>query len=331
MKLRSALLKVCRQKRQILTIGLCFLSVNVFAQEEGFLDSSTSSAIVEPPPIAGAWAGSAVSNFLLEDGATVSRRRSPWSMMWFNWANFNMRDFSEGAARLETYNYLSFDYRLDWNSKISVRPEFYLSGAGRDFYGDDAEGEAEMGDIYVQYTHNRWALLSSPFGDVGLAGSLRAYYPNSTYAKMQKQLTRLQARMIFQMPLAGGVWMSYHFRPMYLVQTQKAYLNEFYNPKSNEHYRLEQRLEFSKPFANRWAAHQDIGVEHRHYYESEANGLKERTDGFFSMSTGISWYGGTVSFKGGLAYEAKIARPDRNPQLYNAADTKYFLMTNVRL
>ncbi len=302
------------------------------AQEEGMVEGSTSSSLdIQPPPIAGAWAGSAAANMFLEDGAFIPQTRSPWAVSFFDWASVNVKYYREGAGRLETYSYLSMDYRLDWQSKISIRPEFYLAGAGKNFFGDDVKSEADMGDIYLQYTHNSMALVPTPFGDVGLSGSARIYYPNGKYPKMQRQITRLQTRLMFQMPLRWGIWATYHFRPTYLVQRQQAYRNEFFNAKANEHYRLEQRLEFTKPFSRNVALSQQFGVEHRRYYDSPANNIAARTDGFVAMSTSVGWFLNGVSFRGGLSYESKIAVPNRDPRIYNDAETTFFLMTNVRL
>jgi hypothetical protein len=298
----------------------------VQAQEEGTMAAETSTSL--EPPIAGAWAGSATANSFMEDGFFIPQRRNPWAVGWFNWATVNMRDFREGEGRLETYNYLSFDYRLNWESKISIRPEFYMSGSGNDFSGHYAEGETEMGDIYAQYFHSRLALI----GDrVGLAGAFRVYLPNSDNSKRQKQFTRLNARLIFQAPLGNGFWLTYHFRPAYFVQTQKASQGEFFNTRANENYRLEQRLELSKIFTSRFGLHQEISVEHRRYYGSVPNDIEARTDGYFGMGTAASYYMGNVSFRGGVSYESKIAMPDRNPALYNDRDTKYYLMTTVRM
>jgi hypothetical protein len=305
------------------------LNSNFASAQEELMPSGETSTSFEPPPIGGAavWSGSAQSNILMEDGSFIPQRRNPWGVSWFNWASVNMKDYREGEGRLETYNYLSFDYRINWESKISIRPEFYVSGAGRDFFGDYKEGETEIGDLYLQYFHRSWMLL----GPVGVLGALRAYYPNSENSKRQKWLTKLQARLIFQAPLGNGFWASYHFRPMYFVHTQRASQTEFFNARANEHYRLEQWLEFSKILTSRLAIHQQFGVEHRRYYDSEANNLDARTDGYVSMGTSLSYFMGQVSFRGGVTYESKIAVPDRNPNPYNEGDTKYYLMTSVRM
>lgn len=328
-------------QQNISFLFLLLFSFSSWAQDEGFLPIGNETATqVEtdpvPPPVANpgtaAWENSAVANMLMEDGSFIPRRRSPWGAAFFNWSNINMKNYREGVGRLETYNYLSFDYRIDWKSKLSVRPEFYLSGAGRDFFGDDKPGSIEMGDVYLQYTHNEWALIPFPGGGLGLSGSLRAYYPNSENSKRQKQITRLQARMILQTPLGGGFWISYHFRPMYFVQSQKAYLNEFFNPKATENYRIEQRLELARPFGRSWAIHQEIATEHRWYYSSSANDINsERSDTYFGLSTAVSWYVYGVSLKGGINYESKLGTRNRNPNWYNEKDTTYFLMTSVRL
>lgn len=306
-----------------------FLSFSqmTWAQEETFLggEPTTVTTTVSEETEIPQESGAAQQIIDMTDGNSISRRRSPWSGSWFNWASVNMKDYSEGAGRLETYNYLSADYRLNWNSKISVRPEFYVHGAGRDFFGDEADSEVQMGDVYLQYSHNELALL----GDVGLLGNFRVYYPNTENAKRQRQLTRLQARLIFQAPVGSGFWLAYHFRPTYLVQTRQSYMTEFFNTRANEHYRLEQKLELSKLFARRWVFQQDVGVEHRRYYGSSSNNIEPRWDSYLSMGTGIAVSLGSVRLKGGVSYESKIGLPERNRQVYNAEDSDYYLMTSV--
>lgn len=296
------------------------------SQEDIMASPETTTTIEPPPPVDNAWAGSAAAVTLMEDGSSIPQKRSPWGLSWFNWASVNMRDYREGEGRLETYNYLSFDYRINWDSKVSVRPEFYVSGAGRNFYGDDEKGEAEIGDIYAQYFHKSWGLL----GPVGVAGALRAYYPNSENSKRQKWLTKLQARMIFQAPVGNGFWITYHFRPMYLIQTQRASQTEFFNARANEQMRLEQGLEVSKILTTRLAIHQQFGVEHKRYYSSPENSIDSRIDGSVSTGTSLSYFMGQVSFRGGLTWESRVNHED-STGAYHEADTKYFLMTSVRM
>lgn len=261
----------------------------------------------------------------------VSRGRSPWSLAWFNWASVNRQNYAHGEGRLETYNYLSFNYRFTRLSQISLRPEFYINGAGKDFTGKEASNSIEMGDVYLQYNQNQLALLPTLLGDVGLSGAFRAYYPNNASAKLQKQITRFQLRFIFETPLGHGFWLAYHLRPMYFVQSQKTFVNESSNIKLNEHYRFEHLLEAIKTVSSRWGFSQSVGFEERNFYSSTENNLSKNKDQFFSLSTSFLLSLNGVFLKGGIDYETKLNQRESNQPIYNAKDSKYFLMTFVQI
>jgi len=300
-----------------------------FAQEDEFLSIDTTSGEipnVQPgdPPI---MEGSAQSLLLLDEGEDTSRRRSPWSVSLFNWSNINMRDQSNGEGRLSSYNYLSFNYRYSYEFRLSIRPEFYISGAGNDIYGKYAEAEQELGDIYVQGFHNRLALLGDA---VGLKGGFRVYYPNSKNSKLQKQIGRIQGRLIFEIPLGNGTWIIHRVNPMYYVQSQKSYLSEFLQARANPEFEVENLLEISKFFNNKFGVHQNFKAEHRWYHKSETNGLDESNRLTTSMGTWLSYSMYGANFKGGLVYEVLHDGRPRNRKFYNAEDTAYSLMTYLR-
>lgn len=315
----------------VFSLGLALFAPHFGYAQEDDLGGGESSAKFEPPPVTGMQEGSAIANQLLDPEEGVNRKRSPWGASFFDWATVNIQNAAEGEGRLETYNYFSFEYRLDWKTKLSLRPEFYLSGPGNDFMDRKADSEIEMGDIYLQYTNNQLAMIPSAAGDMDMAGSFRVYYPNSKQNKLEREITHLQARLRFDLPLGGNTWLIYHFRPAYFMQSRKTYVNEFFNVKATENYRLEQILELKKILSgSRFALSQEVGLENRKYYGSAANNLNERVDGYLGMSTSVSWRVQNVNLKGGLSWETKVG-DSRSTKPYDFADTKYYLMSLVFL
>ena len=141
-----------------------------------------------------------------------SNKRSPFNFSFFNWTTVNSQDYRNGDGQFSSYNFVSVDYRLNYDSKISFRPVFFLSSSGKDFFGEDVEEDLSMGDAYFQYFHYNLALLP---GDVGLIGAMRLYVPLSENSKRNKMLTRTQVRLLFTKPLARGLELAYHIYPSY--------------------------------------------------------------------------------------------------------------------
>ncbi len=319
---------MARVFRFLITLSLTvFLSHFASAQEDMDLDSSAgdSRIEIEPPPVVQSDNTSPVVIPITEQDNRISRRRSPWGVAFFNWSSVGIEKVREGRSRLETYNYFSFDYRLNYNSKISIRPEFYIAGAGDNFMDRYEDGSVEMGDIYVQYSHNSWALLP---GDIGLLGAFRVYYPNAEHSKQTRQLAQLQARMIFNRPFGNGIELAYHLRPKFFVQTQKTYRNEFFNVKANQMAQIEQLIELSKRLTPDFGISQSVGAEHRWIYGSDAENIDPEVTSALEMTTSASLRLGGISFRGGVTYSARVN--DRNSRvraLYNESDSEYFLMT----
>ena len=263
-----------------------------------------------------------------EQDLELPNQKSKWGLSFFNWASQNVRYAEEGSAQLSMYNYLSFDYRINWSSKFSIRPEFYMSSAGVNDYGyRQDKGTLDMGDIYLQYSNVNWALLP---GDIGLLGSLRVYIPNSDFSKAARTITQLQARMIFTKPFGRGFEINYHLRPKYWVQTQRGYINPLTNNISqNRIAEIEHFVEFAQAFSSKFGISQQIGMTDAWYYSVPSANKGDLVRETIDISTALNYNLGGVSFKGGITNNIPM-KPVRDFKIYGRADSQYFLMTYAR-
>lgn len=325
----------------LLTFSVCLYLSDAAAQdvEDGAPSTSSSaSEIGEPPPIKGAWYGSAMDTLLLEEGVEVGRPgrwRSPWSSRYYGLYTAGLMPMSEGVGQIRAYNYLSLDYRLSWMKRLSLRPEFFFNTAGRSMYNNELgyfqDSDFSFGDMYVQYSQRELALIPTPIGEFGLFGAFRAYIPLSDASKRQRWVTKLNARLAFQMPLGNGYWIQYHLRSLLPIHTQQSYMTEFFNVRANEAFRLENWLQFSKFFAGTsMGIHQQFYVKHRWYHGSQENSLPADLNSFFGASTQASFDISGVFLQAGLTFETMAGEGSKG-LIYNLSETSLIMQVGTRL
>lgn len=309
---------------------VCFLCVSVSfsaaAQDMDITAPLPDTPVTKEAPF-NAKKDTVIHRPVSEQDLELPNQKSKWGLSFFNWASQSVQYSEEGSAQLSMYNYLSFDYRINWQSKFSIRPEFYLSSAGVNDYGYRQEKSSlAMGDIYLQYSNINWALLP---GDIGLLGSLRVYIPNSEFSKAARTITQLQARMIFTKPFGRGFEVNYHLRPKYWIQSQRGYINLGDGISQNKFAEVEQFIEAAQAFSSKFAIVQAIGMTDQWYYSvpsaNRGSLLRETLDLTSSMTYNL----GGVSFRGGITNSIPM-KPVRDFKLYSRSDSQYFIMTYAR-
>lgn len=310
---------------------VCFLSVSVSlsaAAQDMDLTAPLPAAPATNETLFNPKEDTVVHRPITEQDLELPNQKSKWGLSFFNWASQSVEYSEEGSAQLSMYNYLSFDYRINWSSKFSIRPEFYMASAGVSNYGyREDKSSLEMGDIYLQYSNFNWALLP---GDIGLLGSLRVYIPSSDFSKAARTITQLQARMIFTKPFGKGFEINYHLRPKYWVQTQRGYINPFSNGISqNRIAEVEHFLEFAQAFSAKFGISQQIGMTDAWYYSVPSAGKPDLVRETIDISTAVSYNLGGVGFKGGITNNIPM-KPVRDFKIYGRSDSQYFLMTYAR-
>lgn len=307
---------------------VCLLSISmVYAQDGDEIDAAAETRAQAPTPSRQVLLES--PSFTEED-KPVRRAYSPWGFSYFNWATQNVKDTAEGVGRFTSYNYVSVDYRLNFDSKLSLRPTFYINGAGNDFFGNHKESEVEMGDIYLQYYRYSMALLP---GEIGLSGALRAYWPLSNTSREQTLISRVESKLLFVKPISYGVQLTYTFQPKYFIYKNKSYLKvdgDYQGVRTNKWGELLHYFELAERVGYNWGFAQSVGLKHQWYYSSATNNLDERSNEYTEVKLSAFIDLGDVNFKFGLNTSKPTAELKRKFALFKPEDTEYSLMTYAR-
>ncbi|MCB0361422.1 MAG: hypothetical protein KDD35_01785 [Bdellovibrionales bacterium] len=266
---------------------------------------------------------------------TLSRKKSPFSFNFFNWTTVDAQAYRQGDARFSSYNFIGIDYRLNYDSKLSFRPVFFLSSSGKNFFGEQVDSEIDLGDPYLQYSHYNLALLP---GDVGLFGAFRLFLPMSKYSKENKTLARTQLRLIMTKPLARGIELSYHSYPSYAFYARRGTTTYFGNPKGNEQAELEHFLELNEAVTTQFALSQRAGITHKWFYDVPSKGIEARRDEFLNLSLMASYSVSSINFRAGVINDIKLReyktaseeKRKRSLELFREEELQYSLMTYVR-
>jgi hypothetical protein len=100
-----------------------------------------------------------------------------------------MDQVNDRAARIESYNYFTFDHRISRNQSFSVRPVFYLGTAGTDYRDQYRSADFHIGDAYLNYVIHRVATLP---GDWRFKAHTRLYAPTSEDSRHHGKIARLR-------------------------------------------------------------------------------------------------------------------------------------------
>ena len=292
-----------------------------FEHEKPIKQSESSGK--QPAPLPGVFA---------DADTRISKGRTPWSSSYFNLTTSNVRYANQGDGQISAYNFIAVDYRQSSTTKLSLRPEFFWSGGGRDRYGEK-KSEIKPGNIYLAYIDNELGLVPSPIGDLGIKSQFRLYIPFSEYSKQQKTITALEARLQFYRPLGNGWQFNYRFHPRYFVQSQTAYTVKYEDGGTSKAVtpmaELEHYVEMVKAFSRRWAFSQDLGFEHKISNSSAANNLGTRKSTKFYFRPGINFYESPISFKLGLSFVPIVQNGNEIPGFYNPDDSEYTFLAYV--
>ncbi len=319
--------------------GICLFSLPLWAQpvdaglapelsgREVYSAGEQFKALGTPPAPTASTVRLPVSE---QEGITqgrLRRSRSAWRVGFFNLVSSGLQDVRTGEGRLGAYNFVSFDYRIDYNQRLSLRPQFTYDGAGKDFRGEMQPENWRMGDLYLQYSHYNLGLIG---GELGVAGSVRLYIPNSENSRRSGNISQLQTRLFFTSDLPGPWYWTYHFYPKYYLQSQRSYVTEFGQLRGNRRAELEHKLEFSYRGISSWGLSQSMGLKHQWHYSSPANSLDELLREFVNIELSAVVFLEATSIRLGLSNEIPL-QGARQPdfRLFREEQMKLVAMTYV--
>ena len=267
----------------------------------------------------------------LQDSPSASEKKSKWGYSAFSFisAPFEL-PVKDRTSLMTSYNYVSFNYKLDYTRRISIRPTFNMNTAGYDVIGrEDTAAEVALGDMYLQYADYNFALLP---GNIGVLAQFRIFLPTSESSREQKTLAKLGGWFIFSHPFSDGWQVNYHLKGYYYWQSQKSYLNSDTGRLSHtKQYKLENYIELGKMFNETFGFSMTLNftMEEKHgsdLYNDEARHIN-------TLKTGITIrynYAWNLNFIFGIDNQIYNVNNQDKHTLLQPEDLSFILLTFVR-
>jgi hypothetical protein len=263
---------------------------------------------------------------------------SNWGLSYFNLASGEAQRVNEGGASWFSYQYLSFNYRMSWSERFSIRPTVVTHTAGiKDNFGNTRPMESELGDLHLVYSN--FNMMSFP-GEWDLAGRFFLYLPTSKSSQNKRQIFAIRSWLTFKNVLNRYWTFQYHFEPRYFQQSQKAYRYETVNispsgrsfnrvrSRLNQFAEVSNRIELERYFNPTITGTITAAFEHEWYHDSEQVREADLSKESFSAGLG-AWVNALRSLRFKLSVDSTVnlKKPREEDRLFTDRTTQYVLMT----
>ena len=257
----------------------------------------------------------------------LKQARRNFNAGYFNFSTAPMKYTNLGGAQVFTYNYLSLEYRLGRQHKISFRPVFLYSFAGTDDRGFYRDESFQWGDAFINYTH--YDLFNLPF-DFDVTSQLKVYAPTSDSSRNRGMVTRIRPYFIASRVMSPGLSLNLHFQPDYYVNERTAFLNDRGFVNTNRHYGYEAFAEVNYRINRYFSAAGSFGHDQMWSHVSVSNNRGEfRTEELRGDASISIFYKGLISAVG-LSQRHDVLRPRRELQAFNDEETSYYVRSFYR-
>jgi hypothetical protein len=216
-----------------------------------------------------------------------------WKVSFFQLASVEAgRLDDQSAASLFMYNFLSFNYKIDNDSRIAIRPVFTISSPGTDKYDEDLNRwKTALGDAYISYS--RFNL--SDIGPFGTRANLRLYVPSSEFSRNNGMITQIHPEYYLETSLGRHWGVELQFKGDYFFNSKRAYSFKTESgtviQTTNKEVELESIAELRYRI-NRFFAFKPRILWHDEWYlSSPSNNKASRHNQEFSYGAGFEFRG----------------------------------------
>ncbi len=259
---------------------------------------------------------------------------SPWSLSGFSIASIDAEEASQPLpGSVFTYNYISLNYKMSSDRKISFRPAFIYETEGHDRRGRFLKQDVKLADASISFSNYDLALLP---GNVGLSAQARFYFPTSEGSQEKSRAGTLGSWVTLSKPVSVLSDFSYHMKPKYYLNREKTYTRVYPSGWSTIRQNKELSLEHYLEFTHRVTKDFSIQTSLKHYYETYLSSKSDKKDFFYRENAGLAVgfdYNATDKVRFIFIVEQK--RNAKNPrdsfQLFKEEETSYALLTFLRL
>lgn len=147
-----------------------------------------------------------------------------WTATLFSIASVSNMSYGKeqtDTRSLDSYNYIGLNYKIDADTKASVRIPFTYSTAGQNKYGDEVASVMDLQDVHFAYSKYDLGYI----GNIDISGNVKIYMPTSPYSQASKMVTKLRFEAYFEYSIGRFSSITYGVKPDIYWQRQTAYFD----------------------------------------------------------------------------------------------------------
>lgn len=267
-----------------------------------------------------------------------------WSTSFFSISSVDNMTFGRTEPKDQRsfggYNYLSLNYKLDQDRKVSFRLPFTYQTEGVDPYGEYVSARGDLQDVFVAMSFYDLGYL----GPIDLSGAIKVYAPTSQMSKDSGLITRIRGELFVDYNFTRFSSITWVIKPGMFVQQNSAYFNEttaigddglyVKSPISaTKQFELEHYLELVADINQYFALKPRAGFDETWYYGSVSNDIDSSHMTKFVAGLGLEvrpmrgW-----NFTVGFQNETTLnSFKGKDVAYWQPENTSFTLLTNVFL
>ncbi|MFZ3231616.1 MAG: hypothetical protein WA160_15515 [Pseudobdellovibrio sp.] len=292
--------------RFFLQIICCLFAFHAFAQDQNSVTNSTISNFEEYQP-------------------------KSFGITLFSLGGYSDKQFKQADPSFDFFdNYISFNYKINRNFKISARPAFGYSTSGVNIYDEHVENKIRTRDFSFVAKFSNLLVDVLP-ASLNLANQFRLYLPTSDPSKDSGMIARLRYEVEGKYRFGHETSFRYYAKPSYYFQRSTVFFDNS-NPnrpnsiKTTSKVDIEHGGEYSWELNRVFSINPGFEVQEKWSNKSEAEAKDEYHA--CSIRAGIGF---EIAPNRDFNFTVGIASMKDLIQTYKIDETSYTLMTNVNL
>lgn len=260
----------------------------------------------------------------------IDLQTSPWGFNFWGVAiaskpkAFDLRTkaYGEGDTKTFSYSYLSLNYKLNSEERVSLRTPFLYMSVG---YG---ENKYVPLDMFISYSRSSVGEL----GDAKISTGARLYLPTSQQAFDSKMLMGFRAEVAAKLKTENWKW-GYYFKPDFYLYEQNEFLDSARGNRlsSSKMLKLEHYIEGERAFNRVFALRPYLGFEDNWYNTADKKTKSNlKTDLIARLGLDIN-LSRKLGFSLGVENKTSVTFRDKDWVPFSPEDNSLFLVTYAEI
>lgn len=282
--------------RLILILAICVGTKISFAQEVSSSTAPSSSVSTSSADVSSSIETPSAKTDKASFTMSFEEKQSKnWGVSLFSLGSFDQTQVGDSDKQdVFFYNYLSLNYKMNRDMRISVRPAFTLNTGG------ESRGRQQALKVRAEDLHFVWSIYNLLEDPQSLTFQLKLYIPTKESSIDSGMITRLRPELNYKYYFTRFSFFQYFFKPGFFLQRYTVVQSQDMNPRTGEYYlnatrraELDHFAELVLDINKSFSVKPMVGFEEEWFNASNADGLNrpidERHESVFKAGVGLEW------------------------------------------